>query len=398
MKTLKNTYRWLFVGVFSLIVSHIALAQDVISENDASASSAEKDSVEVSLLTCSPGTELYSLYGHTALRYHDLRTGVDMTFNYGVFNFRQEFFILKFIFGLTDYELGICPMQYFVKEYERRGSQVTEQVINFTPEEKRSIYRALTDNYKPQNRVYRYNCLYDNCTTRARDMIEKNLVGEVTYNKSASPRSYRDMLRQYTEKYPWATFGNDLILGFGADREVDGLQQQFLPEYMMIDAERATILRDGQYRQLVKESRCAVEGGVQIIEQPFPITPFECSLLLLVIAIAVMVVELQRKTVFRLWDTLLMTLSGLAGILLFAMLFSQHPTTSTNLQVLLLNPLPLFFLPRLWRKKHDDTFWRIAVVMYSLFFLGGIIQDYAEGMFCVGAALASRCIVHFKLR
>ena len=78
-----------------------------------------EDSIEVGLLTCYPGSEVYSLYGHTAIRFHNISTNEDWTFNYGVFNFKQKFFVLKFAFGKTDYELGMFTMKAFLKEYNK---------------------------------------------------------------------------------------------------------------------------------------------------------------------------------------------------------------------------------------------------------------------------------------
>ena len=384
MKKIKDIYKKLLIGVFALIISQLSYSQ-------------ASDSIEVSLLTCAPGTKVYALYGHTAIRYHDLRTGEDLAFNYGVFNFNQPFFSLRFLFGLTDYELGVCPFRYFAEEYRQRGSQVTEQVINMTTQEKAALYHALAVNYKDENKVYRYNCLYDNCTTRARDMIERSIQGKIKYVSGEQEQTYREMLHQYTSKYPWAKFGVDLCLGFGADRHISSREQQFLPDYMMIDAEKAQIMSDGIFRPLVKESRNAVVPGVQIVEQPFPLSPIECAFILLIIAVVLMVVELRRKRVFRIWDTILMTLMGLAGIFILALMFSQHPTTSTNLQILLLNPLPLFFIVRLWRKKQDRLYWKISLALIILFFIGGALQDYAEGMTLVAATLLTRCITHFKL-
>ncbi|MGN1229844.1 MAG: DUF4105 domain-containing protein [Prevotella sp.] len=384
MKKIKIIYKRLFIGVFALIVSQLAYSQ-------------ASDSVEVSLLTCAPGTEVYALYGHTAIRYHDLRTGEDLAFNYGVFNFKKPFFSLRFLFGLTDYELGVCPYRYFAEEYRRRGSQVTEQVINMTTQEKAALYKALAVNYRPENREYRYNCLYDNCTTRARDIIESNIQGKVRYLSGEQEQTYREMLHQYNEKYPWAKFGIDICLGLTADIKISKQQQQFLPDYMMIDAEKAQIMSDGIFRPFVKESRNAVAPGVQIVEQPFPLSPMQCGFILLLVAVGLMFVELRRKRIFRIWDTILMVLSGLAGIFILALLFSQHPTTSTNLQILLLNPLPLFFIRRLWRKPDNRLYWKISLALIILFFIGGALQDYAEGMTLVAATMLTRCITHFKL-
>lgn len=383
MKNIKDTYKRLFVGIFALIVSQLSIAQ-------------QSDSIEVSLLTCAPGNEVYSLYGHTALRYHDLRTGEDYAFNYGVFNFNRPFFSLRFLFGLTDYELGVYPFRLFAAEYQRRGSQVTEQVINLTTEEKKSLHSALIDNYRPENREYRYNFLYDNCTTRARDILERNINGRVKYVNSENRQTYREMVHQYNSKYPWAAFGVDIALGVAADIKIDGRKQQFLPDYMMIDAEKAQILSDGIYRPLVAESRNAVEPGVNFIEDSFPLTPRTCGLLLKVLALVIMVAEIRRKKVFRAWDTVLMSLTGLAGIFMLALFFSRHPTTSTNLQLLLLNPLPLFFIRRLWRKPQDKLYWKISSVLIVLFLLGACVQTYADGMIFVGIALLTRCIIHLK--
>ena len=383
MKNIKDTYKRLFVGIFSLIVSQLGFAQ-------------QSDSIEVSLLTCAPGNEVYSLYGHTALRYHDLRTGEDFAFNYGVFNFNRPFFSLRFLFGLTDYELGVYPFPLFAQEYGRRGSQVTEQVINLTTEEKKALHKALIDNYRPENREYRYNFLYDNCTTRARDMLERNINGRLKYVDGDNRQTYREMVHQYNSKYPWAAFGVDLALGAAADIKIGGRKQQFLPDYMMMDAEKAQILSDGFYRPLVAESRSAVDPGVNVIEDSFPLTPTECALILLTLSLALMAMEWRRKSVFRVWDTILMSLSGLAGIFMLALFCSRHPTTSTNLQLLLINPMPLFFIYRLWRKPQDKLFWKISAILLLLFFAGTCIQNYAEGMVLVGIALMTRCIIHLK--
>ena len=134
MKHLKKDF-CTFLGIILMILPLKAVAQDSIQKN-------AMDSVEVSLLTCSPHEEIYSLYGHTALRWHDLRSDEDLAFNWGIFNFKKPYFVLRFVFGLTDYELGGIPMKYFVKEYESVGSSVTEQVLNLTSEEKQRLFQA----------------------------------------------------------------------------------------------------------------------------------------------------------------------------------------------------------------------------------------------------------------
>ncbi len=353
------------------------------------------DSIEVSLLTCSPHEEIYSLYGHSALRWHDMHesgptAGTDIAFNWGIFSFSKPYFALRFVFGLTDYELGPIPFYAFCRYYEEWGSSVTEQVLNLTTEEKARLKKALAENLKPENRIYRYNYFYDNCSTRPRDIIEKCLNGKVEYTEREDyTPSYRDMVSVCTRNHRWATFGNDMLLGVKADLKTNMREQEFLPDNLMYDFDRAQIYNNGEYRPLVKERRIAVAGGVQVIEQDFPLTPTECALIMLGLTLVIMLIEWKTKIWQRWYDILLMTLQGLAGCVLFVMLFSEHPTTSTNLQILLLNPLPLFFIPSVVRQ--NGTRWqKVLLVMVILYFLGGIFQHYPEGMMIVALSLLLR--------
>lgn len=353
------------------------------------------DSIEVSLLTCSPHEEIYSLYGHSALRWHDMRqnglnAGNDIVFNWGIFNFNKPYFVLRFVFGLTDYELGPIPYQPFCNYYQEWGSSVTEQVLNLTPEEKMRLQAALAENLKPENRIYRYNYFYDNCSTRPRDIVEKCLNGRLEYaQREDYTPSYREMVSLCTRNHPWATFGNDMLLGVKADFATDLREQEFLPENLMYDFDHAQIYAAGEYRPLVKERRIPVLPGVQVIEQDFPLSPMECALILLALTVVIMLIEWKSGKRQVWYDVILMTIQGLAGCVLFVMLFSQHPTTSTNLQILLLNPLPLFFIPSVIRQ--NVTRWqKILLTMIILYLIGSIFQHYAEGMIIVALSLLLR--------
>ena len=389
MKQLKNFFRTLFV-LFCIISATSAQAQQELEP-------AYLDSVEVSLLTCSPHEEIYSLYGHSALRWHDLhqegpRAGEDLAFNWGIFNFDKPYFVARFVFGLTDYELGVIPYKAFCAYYEQWGSSVTEQVLNLTNEEKQKIKEALANNLLPENRIYRYNFFYDNCSTRPRDIVEKCINGKVEYaQRTDYTPSYREMVGYCTRNHPWATFGNDILLGIKADWDTDLRQQEFLPGNLLYDFNRAQIYSDGTYRQLVSERRMAVNPGVQIIEEDFPLTPIQCALILLAITIGISTFDWKRKKRSVWFDSILFLMQGLAGCVLFVMLFSQHPTTSTNLQILLLNPLALGFIPAVIRKK-NKTWPKVQTVMFILFLIGSFFQHYAEGMLIVALCLLLRVI------
>jgi hypothetical protein len=75
------------------------------------------------------------------------------------------------------------------------------------------------------------------------------------------------------------------------------------------------------------------------------------------------------------------------------MIFSEHPTTSLNLQILILNPLSLFFIWPVWKGR--KTIWfTLSMVLTMAFFLGSYWQDYAEGMEFVALCLLLRYWKH----
>ena len=160
--------------IIALILLFFSLSQSIRGQ---------EDNIKVSLMTCAPGTEIYALFGHTALRYEDTARGEDWVFNYGMFSFNTPHFIYRFVKGETDYELGVTRYPYFEGSYAMRGSSVYQQTLNLTISEKQELRRLLEENYLPKNRVYRYNFFYDNCTTRARDIIEKCIEGKVVYSE-----------------------------------------------------------------------------------------------------------------------------------------------------------------------------------------------------------------------
>ena len=334
----------------------------------------EADSVHVYLLTCSPHQQVYSLYGHTALRIEDRQRGTDWAVNYGVFDFRKSFFVLRFVFGLTDYEIGIYPFSVFIQEYVRCGSGVVQQELNLTPEEKLRVLAAIDENYRPENRVYRYNYFHDNCTSRAMDIVTENIDGRVVYNDMVDDgMTFRKLIHQMNGDHPWARLGNDLLLGMGADRQLDQREKHFLPHMMQEAADSAVIIAsDNSRRPLVKASSQVLRVGTQVVEEEFPLTPVQCAVLLLFVSCTVTFVEWRRKRYLWVWDAVQLTLAGVCGIILTAMIFSQHPTVSVNAQLLLFNPLPLLFgvqAIRRCRRGQMHWLWMVEMLLACLLFV-----------------------------
>ena len=358
------------------------------------------DSVHISLLTCSSHPEVYSLYGHTAIRYQNMATGQDYVINYGVFDFSDKWFIPKFTFGITDYSMGIVPYYYFENEYRSYGSSITQQEINLTPEEKKVLSDALADNYRPENRIYRYNCFYKNCSTMARDIIVGSIDGKVIYPESNEKLSFRDLTHQCNDDYPWARLGNDLILGMGADFNTTIEERQFLPNYLMNDFAKAVIEKNGEKRPLVKSTVVILQPGTQEIAENTLLTPLFCAVILILACTWLLLFE-NYKGVVTLWfDAVMMIITGIAGLIIVTMFLSQHPTTSTNLMVLMLNPVPLFFIRKIYtsaKAKRKCSWWKIWMVMSILMLMSSVIlQDIDPSMFVTAGVILMRASQHLR--
>lgn len=350
------------------------------------------DSIQISLLTCSPGKEVWAQYGHTAIRYYDKESGEDLAINYGIFSLDQTYFIPRFVLGMTDYRMGVQPMDMFLAQYSYEGRGVVEQVLNLSAEDKEVIYKALQENMKPENVVYRYNYFFDNCTTRARDMLVNHLHGKVVYPPAEEDATFRSMIHKWNNKYEWSQFGEDLLLGVNADRKTTKSEQQFLPENLRSDFDKARY----NGKPLVKETNVLLDAETEVAEPVFPLSPLSVALIFAAISLVMMLFSYRRQQVYWAWDLALMLTSGLMGIIFFVMIFSQHPCVSLNFILLFFNPLPLFFLYNTIKKK-KVIWWKIWGVLIILGLFGNSFQEIPLPILIVASFLLLHCIVHLRI-
>lgn len=364
------------------------------------------DSVRISLLTCSPGQEIYSLFGHTAIRYEDPARGMDVVFNYGMFSFNTPNFVWRFVKGETDYELGVTEFPYFQAEYVLRGSSVSQQTLNLLPEEKQQLWNILAENYLPENRVYRYNFFFDNCTTRARDKIEESIEGIIDYDKDERELTYRDIVHQYTKGYGWSEFGIDLCLGSKADEPADYRQKMFAPFYLLHAAGSARIIpASGSERPFVQETVEIVRGSDTALpeENAFRISPMTFALLILLITIGISVYGVRKNKMLWGWDILLFGAAGLTGcVIAFLVFFSVHPAVSPNYLLLVFNPVHLFYLPFMIyltvKRKTDYYHWiNLTVLTLFMLFWWVIPQKINPAVLPLALSLLIRSAVHLYL-
>lgn len=304
------------------------------------------DSIEVSLLTCTPGKDMYAKFGHTALRVRDFTINKDVVFNYGCFDYNANNFVLKFLLGQTDYLLDAEEFEFLKYRYGMLGNGVSEQVLNLSQEEANLLLLLLLENLRPENQEYRYNWLYDNCTERARDVIEKAVNGKIEYAKVTNPEiTVREMLHHCLETSPWVAFGIDLILGSEIDQKVTDRIMMFIPDVLKRESDAAHIIREDGTQVEYINRRAIVLEDTNEPEKAYTVgSPLFVFSLLLLGTMALFAYELRNRRYVMWLDVVMHVCQGLAGLLVaFLFFLSEHPAVDSNWLVIILNPLPLFY-------------------------------------------------------
>ena len=335
--------RYILLCCVAMAVTLQAAAQDGIdSLANAVADTAVTDtsSIRVSVLTCTAGDELYSKFGHTALLVKRHGEADGRVFNYGCFDYNADSFVMDFVLGHTDYVLGVEPYSYFVYRYRSMGISVEEQELNLSEHEANKLVHLLEENLLPENQVYRYNWLYNNCTEKARDIVEMAVGGNLTYERAETSITVREMLHECLKDAPWESFGIDMILGEEIDRPTDRRVRMFLPAFYMAEADEAM----KQDAPLVKDKQLILQAQ-NIAEAPsFLLSPTFVFITLFIIVCLISIHEYRKHFNCICLDVLLHTLQGIAGMLIaFLFFFSEHPAVDSNWLVIIFNPIPLFY-------------------------------------------------------
>jgi hypothetical protein len=298
----------------------------------------------ISLLTCAAGDEIYSYFGHSAIRINDPQSGIDYVFNYGVFSFDAPHFAWRFAKGETDYILAGERMVSFMATYRGEQRSVYEQILNISQSEKQSLFDALIENAKKENRVYRYRHFSDNCSTRVRDQLEKCVNHQIQYDISKDKKkSFRDLVDECVPGNSWNGFGIKLALGIPADRITTYSQKMFLPVYLMNSMANAKLMRDRAGVPFALSRTTLFEA--KPIQQGFSFTSpvVVVNLFFLVVGVFTFI-ELRRKKRMFWLDFLVFFSTGFAGILLsFLCFISISEATGWNLNLVWALPTHFIF-------------------------------------------------------
>jgi len=291
---------------------------------------------QVSVITCGPGTELYSTFGHSAFRIKDPVNGLDRVYNYGTFNFNTPNFYAKFARGKLLYELRAYDFGNFLRGYHEENRWVKEQVLDLNNDQVKQVFDFLENNAKPENMAYKYDFFYDNCSTKMMDVLEQVLGSDLVFDPNFEEGKYthRQLIQMYLGELPWSDFGIDLALGSVIDREIPSKAYMFLPDYVLQGVDASGIKESGIIKPLVKETNTILDSK-PLINKGWSITPFWVFTILAVAVILISIRDFKKRRRNKLLDYILFLSTGITGLVILLLWFAtDHSATANNLNIL----------------------------------------------------------------
>lgn len=336
---------------------------------------------EISLLTCDPGDQLYSSFGHSAIRVREIGSeGRDLVFNFGTFDFDTPNFYGKFATGKLNYMLSMTTYDRFIIEYDYFKRGVREQVLDLNAEQKDFLVQHLDALYDPARRYYKYDFFFNNCATKIRDAFEIAIGKQLVWNDSfaTEEKTFRNTIDEYVYPLPWADLGIDLALGAVIDRNATEREKQYLPDYMEQAFANATIVGDGPTRPLVKKSQVILdypkeEKGMDLLN------PYVVFWVLAIFYGVLTFFGFRKGRLFKGADIGLFSVLGILGLVVaFLWFLTDHSATKWNWNILWAFPGHLVLAWRLW--KSEGKPWISKYLLFVLMATSGALLIWITGM------------------
>jgi hypothetical protein len=349
------------------------------------------------LLTCGPGTETYSIYGHSALRIVIPEKHSDTVYNWGVFDFSTPNFVWKFAKGRLDYLLIDESLHGFLQEYFLDHRYVYSQKINIDQVETRKLVSLINENLKPENIKYRYDFFYDDCSTRIRDLLEKSIGQKLIYPPAETGKipTFRDMVGKYQHSYPWYKFGVDLIMGSTSDKKAVFRDRMFLPIDMKDELSKSVIQRSEKRIPLLQNPEVLLDFDAPVTkERFFRAPPFVFTAIIIIIMILAALIKSRR--IIRVIDIIIYSVFSILSILMiFFNFFTDHKQMKWNLNIIWLNPLIIVCLVMLLFNKKGTIWFRMVFYISASFIVFQYIlpQDFNIGSVLLAIMLLIRSSV-----
>jgi hypothetical protein len=325
---------------------------------------------EVSILTMGPGNVLNDSFGHSAFRVTDANQNIDVVYNYGVYDFNTHNFYLKFAQGKLLYTLDRNNFTPFYNYYTKQNRWIKEQVLNLNPSEKQDVFNFLQNNFKPENRTYKYDFFFDNCATKMRDVLVTVLKDKISYQDEIeiNPYTFRELIQKNVDWNTWGSFGMDIAIGAVVDQKATSWEYQFLPEYVFKEADKAKLNRGQEDINLVKNTINLFNNSPKEKKSNFFTSPLFMMGLLAFIILGITYKDFKNKTRNRWLDVSIFSITGIIGVLLLLLWFAtDHSTTHNNYNLLWAFPLSLFFVLSI--SKKNPKYWLKSYVVFQILML-----------------------------
>jgi len=360
---------------------------------------------EISVITCDPGAELYSSFGHSAFRVIDPVLNIDQAYNYGTFNFKTSNFYIKFARGKLLYDLSSYPFHYFIRDYVRENRTVVEQILNLDQTEKQAMFDFLENNAKPENKSYLYDFFFDNCATKLPEVSTKVLDGNIQMNYEFADDldyTFRELIHLYLDEKPWGKFGIDLALGSVIDRKATPEEYLFLPDYVLKSYEKAAIQKDNEVLPLVKRTNLLYTSK-PIQKKRLFFTPFMLFTLLAIVVFWITYKDFKRNKRTKWLDFLLFFSTGIIGLLVLLLWFAtDHSATANNYNfywAFLPNVYIAFLLLKNEQKKWVSNYFILLLLLLLIITVFWIfkLQVFSIALIPILAILFTRYIFLYRL-
>ncbi|MGJ8735593.1 Lnb N-terminal periplasmic domain-containing protein [Zobellia laminariae] len=354
---------------------------------------------KISVVTCGPGSELYSTFGHSAIHIEDTSLGINAIYNYGTFDFTTPNFYMKFVRGKLDYTLARQSFPYFLKEYEYENRWVRSQELQLTLTERQELFNFLETNYLPENRDYKYDFFYNNCATKIWDILNEVYGDKLVFDKNylKELHTHRQLIRQKVKINSWSGFGIDLALGSVIDDIATPKEHMFLPDYIMEQLDVAQL--NGQ--PLVAKSKVLLEANSEDSASSFFISPELWLIVLLIIILVLTYFDFKNNTRRRWLDFILFFSTGIIGLLIvFLWFFTDHSATAGNFNILWAFPPNLIIAFIVAQKRGPNWIAKYAIFLAILIVVSGILWMFGLQLFsplilAIWAALIARYLFLF---
>lgn len=327
-----------------------------------------KDTI-VYLITCGPGIETYSIYGHSALRVEIASQKIDKIYNWGIFDFDVPNFAWKFAKGRLDYWVDAEDLRRFLGIYYFEKRYVQSQIVNLNQEETKKLLVLISENLKPENKKYKYDFFYDDCSTKIRDLLEKSIGDKLLYPPAGIDKlpTFRSMVGKYQAPLPWLNFGIDLIMGSPGDKKAIFRDQMFLPIDLKEKLSESVVNRNGKMAPLLQNPVAILDFEPIILKPNFFISPVFIFTLLLIGIIILTAMAKSRKANILIDIVIYSVFSVLALMMIFFNFFTDHQQMKLNLNIIWLNPFIIAGLISLLLKKEILILFRIIFIFSAGF-------------------------------